>query len=188
MTVRVVGFKDKIPCSAFVVNTTSRSDNWSKGLSPFLLGPVSLYDVHIALNVENAWQFSKVYSEFTDQDKNPSDKYWEWAKKGWSDSFAHRYPLGKGKTPLYSLWDGKKLNYIEARKEIYIPLYSKAVRNTRAYSQLEECYQEYSELYLLDFDGYNKDKLNMSYQDVIESSSRKMGHAFVLAMMLTGIL
>jgi len=31
--------------------------------------------------------------------------------------------MGRGVKPLYSLWDGKKLGYIEARIAIYDPLY-----------------------------------------------------------------
>lgn len=33
-------------------------------LSPFFLGPVSLYDGHVAKNVENAWQYAKVTKWF----------------------------------------------------------------------------------------------------------------------------
>lgn len=31
----------------------------ARRLSPFFLGPVALYDGHVAKNVENAWQYSK---------------------------------------------------------------------------------------------------------------------------------
>jgi len=40
------------------------------------------------------------------------------------------------------------------------------------------------DLYLLDFDGYDHKELDMSYDDVINCEKRKMGHAFVLAMLL----
>lgn len=43
----------KTPEGAVVINTTSRSNNWSVGLSPFLLGPVDLYGNYKSMNVEN---------------------------------------------------------------------------------------------------------------------------------------
>lgn len=38
------------------------------------------------------------------------------------------------------------------------------------------------------FDAYNHKELGMSYSDVMNLESRKMGHAFVLAMMLEKVL
>lgn len=177
-----------VPDTAVAVNTTSRSTNWSRGLSPFFVGPCKLYNDYEAKNVENAWQFCKVYKEHLDAAGNPSDKYFEWAKKGWQDTFAHRYPMGRGAIPEYSWWDGKKLSYIEARKQIYIPLYANTVKNTEAFAELKELSQSNVDMWLQDFDGFNFRKLNMSYDDVINCESRKMSHAFVLAMLLDGFI
>lgn len=184
MTIYVASFKEFIPPDTILVNTTSRSLIWSKGLSPFFLGPVKLYGSHEALNVENGWQFSKIYEKHTGPDGEPNDQYWEWAKRGWADSYAHRYPMGKGAIPLYSYWDGKHLSYIEARKEIYIPLYAKAVKQSEAFAKLQELTNLGKDIYLTDFDAFNHKVMGMSYEDVINDPSRKMGHAFVLAMML----
>lgn len=168
-----------------IVNSTSRSTNWSRGLSPFYLGPVYLYNGNIAQNVENAWQFSKVYSCHTDVKGNPTEEYWIWAKEGWSKKEAIRYPFGKDKKPEYSLWDGKKLSYIEARKVIYIPLYIKAVVPSEAFKKLKAIHQNKRKLYLLDFDGYDYLANGDTLKDVLENPNKKMGHAFVLAMLLT---
>jgi len=116
-----------------IVNTTSSSKNWSKELSPFYIGPVNLYDGYTSKNFENTWQYSKVYKQHTDELGNPTEEYWNWAKAGWNDDWAHRYPMGLGAIPLYSLWQGEKLGYIAARKKIYIPLYKEAVSKTEAY-------------------------------------------------------
>lgn len=189
MTVYVVHLNSKIPDDAIRIDTTSRSKNWSRGLSPFFVGPVKLYKEYEAQNVENAWQFCKVYKKHVSSLKGwPSDEYWEWAKKGWADTWAHRYPMGRGAVPKYSYWDGKCLGYIDARKEIYMPLYARAVRETEAYKQLEELNKGEKDLYLADFDAYDYKKLGMSYDNVIHCETRKMGHAFVLAMMLDGKL
>jgi hypothetical protein len=179
---------DHLVGNSILVNTTSRSKDWGKGLSPFYLGPCELYQGYTAKNVENAWQFSKVYPAHADINGDPTEKYWAWARQGWADSWASRYPMGKGAVPLYSYWDGRKLSYVEARKTIYIPLYSRAVRNTELFSKLRECVKTYDHVYLWDFDGYDYGRLGITLEQVKNDSKRKMGHAFVLAMMLEGII
>lgn len=188
MTLYVIGYKDRPPSDSVVVNTTSRSSNWSKGLSPFFLGDVDLYDNLISKNVENAWQGSKVYKEHIDDNGDPTDEYFEWAKDIWNDTFAHRYPMGKGSIPEYSFWKGEKLDYISARKKVYAPLYAKAVLKTREFQKLKtlynKCKQQDVDMYLLDFDGYNHIQQDMDFSDVINCSSKKMGHGFVLWWLL----
>ena len=73
-----------------VVITVSKSKNWSRGLSPFILGPCELWGGHVALNMENAWQFSKVYGRHVDMHGDLNNSWLPWAKEGWEDSRAHR--------------------------------------------------------------------------------------------------
>ena len=184
--VTVIGPRDARDPKA--INTTSSSREWSRGLSPFFLGPVALYGGNTAQNMENAWQYSKVYPEHADKDGNPTEDYFAWAKAGWADTQAQRYPMGKGRKPLYSFWDGEKLSYVEARKKIYIPLYSRAVVNEPAFKVLKVKYETEKSIILWDYDGYDHRKLGMTYEDVVNSDTRKCGHAFVLAMLLEGVL
>lgn len=185
--VKVIGPKDQRDSRA--INCTSRSDNWSQGLSPFFLGPVKLYGGHVAKNVENAWQYSKVYLVHTDASGDPGPDYFEWAQRGWDTDRAHRYPMGKGAKPQYSYWDGEKMTYIQARRKIYIPVYSAAVRKTDAFKILNGFYKANgNEITLWDFDGYNHRELGLTWDQVIDSEERKCGHGFVLAMMLEGLL
>lgn len=185
--IHIVNFKFKCPDNSIIINTTSRSSNWSRGLSPFFLGPVDIYDGHIARNMENAWQYSKCYQQHT-QDGEPTAEYFKWAKDGWGQHFANRYPMGKGAVPLYSLWQGQKLSYIEARKQIYIPLYQKLVTKTQAFVNLTTIYNENSCIYLQDFDAHNHCSNNLQWEEIINNPSQKMGHAYVLAMLLAGYL
>lgn len=136
--------------------------------------------------MENGWQYSKVYEEFTNEEGNPTEEYYHWAEKGFKSTYANRYPMGKGKKPLYSIWDGEKYSYVEARRKIYIPLYAKTVVKTKAYKQLKEMYDRGEDLVLWDFDGYDYEKLGMNLDEVINCPIKKMGHAFVLVMLLTG--
>jgi hypothetical protein len=184
MAVYVCSYRDILPPDYLVIDTTSHSTNWSKELSPFFLGPCKLYADYISLNMENAWQYSKVYKEFVDENNNPTDLYFEWAKYGWNNPRAVRYPMGKNKVPKYSWWDGNKYNYIDARKNIYIPLYSERVVLTDAFKKLKELKEQDIDFYLRDFDGYDYTDLGMSLEDVINNQEEKMGHAFVLAMLL----
>lgn len=186
--IHVIGPKYKVPDDAVLINTTSRSSDWSKGLSPFYAGPVDLYKGYRSINVENAWQFCKVYYNHVDKDNEPTQVYFDWAQKGWNDIKAHRYPMGKGIKPLFSYWDGEHLTYVEARKKIYIPLYAQAVKKTYAFGKLKKMHEENQNLYLWDFDGYDHKALNLTYDEVINNPERKMGHAFVIAMLLEGYL
>lgn len=180
----ILGPRDKNKPDCTVVNVTSGSKDFGKRLSPFFLGPVRLYDKFTSKNVENAWQFSKVYKKFVDKNNDPIKSYFDWAQKGWMDSYAHRYPMGKGAIPLYSFWNGEKLDYISARKQIYLPLYWIAAYDTYAFHYLCELYAKHGKIALWDFDGYDYIRSDMSLEDVLNEPKRKMGHAFVLAMML----
>ncbi len=185
----VIGPYDKAPDGALIINTTSRSDNWSRSLSPFFCGPCDLYNGYKSHNVENGWQYSKVYEFYTDDNGDPSEDYFKWAKEGWNNTRAVRYPMGKGIKPLYSWWNGEKLSYVEARKKIYVPLYSKAVQQTHAFKRLKEMYESSEDdIYLWDFDGYNHRYFNIDFDYVINDPTKTMGHAFVIAMLLEGYL
>ena len=45
-------------------------------------------------------------------------------------------------------------------------------------------HRERGELVLWDFDGYDHHELGMDLKEVLNDPERKMGHAFVLAMIL----
>ena len=86
------------------------------------------------------------------------------------------------------MWKGERLDYITARKRIYAPVYAELVRPTASYKVLEGVLEAGNPLLLIDYDAYDHIKLNMTLRDVINDPRRIMGHAFVLMMMLTGVL
>lgn len=196
MTIKVLPMWDKsIPTLKqegwTVISTVSHADGWNRELSPFVLGPCPVCNgTKVSQNMENAWQYSKVYPEHVDHTGWPSRKWWRWAMDGWNNPRAVRYPMGNGARPLYSLWfdpDGHphRLKYVSARKIIYGPLYRNAVEHTPAYRMLKQIYQQKRNIVLLDFDAYDHAKLHMTLGNVLCNPMQKMGHAFVLAMMLT---
>lgn len=184
-----------------VVSTVSRGIEWEEQLSPFLLGPCVLYEhkgkMLVSKNMENAWQYSKVYKHqvtekrIYDEEigtyyvKKPKPDWWGWAKAGWNSPNAVRYPMGKGAVPMFSWWMGCSLDYIEARKTIYGPLYAEAVMKTDAFDKLKELRRTNKRIVLLDFDARDIRVTGETLTDVLNCAGKKMGHAFVLAMLLT---
>jgi hypothetical protein len=162
--------------------TTHGSNSW-RGLSPMLLGPVMLYDGHWSATMENAWQYAKVYPGYD------NGSYWPWAQAGWANPRGVRYPMGKGAVPLYSAWAGERLGYTQARRRIYAPLYAQAVRFYSRHLLTALKHQAAAgDLVIRDFDAYDHRALGYSWGDVIADPDRKMGHGFVLAMMLDSYL
>ena len=169
---------------ALVVNVTSQSSMpWARELSPFFLGPVDLYDGMVARNVENAWQYSKVYRQFLDRDGKLSTAYWDWAKAGWNKTRADRYPMGKGAIPEFSYWNGNNLGYVDAREQVYCPLYAKSVVRTQAFQNLKNLVEKQA-VTLIDFDVYASGTKNL--YAALKDPHRKFGHGFVLYGLLTG--
>lgn len=165
-------------------DVTTQGREW-RALSPMLLGPVPLYSGMYARNVENGWQYAKVYPQY---EFEPA-AYWRWARAGWDNPRAVRYPMGKGAKPSYSLWAGDELGYTEARRRIYAPLYAQAVRfgPLNLFLNLRSQARQ-GEVVLVDFDAYDHRALGYSWDDVLNDPDRKMGHGFVLAMMIEGVL
>jgi hypothetical protein len=188
MPIVILNKRARVPVDGVVVDTTSKSaEEWSRGLSPFNIGPVPIAGTDFAAaNMENAWQYAKVYAAYADADGAPNDRYWRWALDGWRAG-PKRYPRGRGAVPLYSLWRGQRLGYIDARRQIYAPCYAAAVEQTQAFARLREIYAECTRagqiLYLRDYDGY---RTTQTYEEIMANPAKKMGHAFVLAMMLEG--
>lgn len=202
------------PSSWTMVNTTSRAKvtDFGRELSPMLLGPVELYDGLVSQTVEGAWQRSKAYKQHLDPDGSPSVRWWDWAKTGWDTTFAEylaidkatlRYPLGKdpvtgkGFRPEYMYWKGERLSYIQARKDVYIPLYQQAVLKTQAWDRLVELYEQSHEkglgIKLFDFDGRNLYNLHpalpreQAYEAALNDPEHSFGHSMVLCAMLEGV-
>jgi hypothetical protein len=170
----VMGPREKAPEGAVVVNTTSRSNDFGQAFSPFRnQGTIYLGELK-AHNVENLWQFTKVYKEHVDD----FDRWCQWRDGGLSDTFAHRYPMGKGRKAEFSRLDGKELNYVEARKAIYIPAYWQKLQAfcQREVNSLVDMLSV-TDVALWDFDGYLTDD---GIEAIMNNPDKKMGHAFII--------
>lgn len=175
--------------NGFYVNVTSSGNERERQLSPFSLGSCRLYGRATSKRMENAWQFSKVYPQHVGGDGRPTAEYFEWAAAGWASSQAQRHPMGRNARAVFHWWDGQRLDKVEARKRIYVPLYAEQVVIQPYYQGLKKVWQEDIEpdpansLYLMHFDAY--EYCTMSFSEVLNNPAKSMGHGFVLAMLLS---
>lgn len=186
-----------------IVNVCSTGHvSFSTTLSPFNLGPATLPFSFIlndaihreqAKNMENAWQYSKVYKKHTDPvTGEPTAAWYAWARAGYNNASAVRFPMGRGAKPEYSFGGFNadntviRLGYVEARFRIYAPLYADLVdANPTGYNLLMLRKEVYGTITLLDFDGWNNQQRGLTLRQVMYNPGHKCGHGFVLAMMLT---
>ena len=134
--------------------------------------------------------------DHVDADGMPNENWWRWARGGWQyevdpdnpDSRMYLpYPMGGGARPAYSFWNGRRYSYIEARKEIYLPLYIEAATKLPAWSQLKGLYDAGERLKLLDVDGRNLHNLDMTYEQALNDPNYSFGHSLVLCALLEGV-
>lgn len=179
-----IGFKDTLPSDFIEINCTSRSTTKWRELSPFMNRPIKTPDGLIAQNLENLWQFSKVYSHYLDEDGVIKPQFYQWRAKGFADTFAHRYPMGKGIKPEFMLWGDQRLSYVQARREVYFPKYKETVKDTKIFQELNTLHQEGANLAIRDFDVYRFDPEKISIDEIIDNPYKKAGHGFALYHML----
>jgi hypothetical protein len=139
--------------------------------------------------IENIWQFSKVYEtvpkvrevysrwdntviwehgeeKHVSEDGALTDKYWEWREKGFKCSYAIRYPVGfrHRSRCLYSLIKDEniliELDYINARKYIYVPEYIKALKAHPTFLKLRKMHESGINLIITEIDGPHQESLD----------------------------
>ncbi len=194
-------------CSVNVCSTGKPP--FSTTLSPFKIGPCDVpwpFPVaHTAAayaqqtswqsskNFENLWQYLKVYAQHTDPTTGePTEAWYKWARAGFANPKAVRFPMGRGAEPLYS-WGGKRsdgtvkrLGYVEARFHIYAPIYASLVKeNPDGILELRRLLHKHKRITLFDFDGWEHEARGLTLEQVMYHPNYKCGHGFILAMMLS---
>lgn len=203
-----------------------------KSLSPFTLGPIQ-YKNYYAKNLENFWQFLKVYPKVVKQSSKdwswPSEihavasgnyggslngegkvlqnqiiinnlvwtilpAYFNWQQAGFNNSNPVRRPNSSvkvGGLPLCHLFEGEVLDYISARKKIYLPFYQFLVRQKPAYQQLLNLVRSGKNIMLVEPDGPNvrtyPEGRVMNFElleQLINDPSQIYGHGYALALTL----
>jgi hypothetical protein len=103
-----------------------------------------------------------------DSQGNLTDAYWQWREKGMKNPYPVRYPVGvKDRYRcLYALAmeeDGtisEKLDYIESRKKIYLPVYCNLVKKEHQFIELKMMLDSGQDLLIIDVDGPHQESLD----------------------------
>jgi len=160
------------------ISVVSKSKGEFKDLSPFFLKNEN------GVIFENYWQFSKVYPQVPEmKDKlwkwpmeihmengEPNQLHWKWMQAGYAYGSPVRYPVGRKNkgTVAYSVKiEGnsyKKLDYVQSRKEIYLPEYVRLVKKSYLFRQLVERYEAGENLLIGDVDGPHQESLGYYQQ------------------------
>jgi len=183
--------------------------------------------------MENIWQFSKVYrhvpkskqkeNRWSDKviwehpeevhwrDNELTPEYWAWREKGMRCPYPVRYPVGFASRSdcLFSMWEDKRLNYISARKAIYLPLYLKLVVAKPQFDELRQRLAAGENLLIIEVDGphqeslpYYKERYKVAdnfienstvlatqenLQLLLNDAKHPFGHGYCLAAALLGL-
>ena len=174
------------PENSIVVNVTSMQKKESMfriDFSPMTLTPYKGYACF-----ENYWQSGKVYEGIDPM----LSKEW-WRKQ---DKPKRRYPPGKGLKVLHGIYeDGIVRDYIDARKNIYLPEYYNLVKNKASVLNCLDKLESGKSLTIYDFDGpktqdgdvtclpLNKDLIREKLND----TEYPFGHGYIIGAILLGL-
>lgn len=173
--IKICGQKTKVS-GCIIINPSTKQ--W-KGLLPSNVGPCQMYGGNIAINTERAWISTEVHLEHTENGQ-PTGDYYSWSKlyrEGLDDTIPES-PI------LYNIWHSRKLGIIEARKEIFAPLYIKSVTTTKSWANLKELYSKArKQIAIRDPSSY--DLKGKSLTQALYDHKKPFGFSFLLMMLLT---
>lgn len=149
---------------------------WSRGaspwnrLSPFTIGPVepAIDGDPVCSNFESFWQAWKVWKHVDKQTQYnwkhpaedhlnvktnlPNEAWYEWHRKLLANPTAVRRPNGRA-IPEFAYYCDEKLDVVQARKRIYIPVLQKLYRAHPVYQQLVKMVERGENICILEPDG-----------------------------------
>ena len=169
-----------------IVDVGARSQDWGKDLHPYRLGPVTVKGFtrdYRSSNLESAWKFSQVYDCHADPLGYPTPEYERWAINGFSRNGAYRYPMGIETPPVATVWDGKKLDPVDARKKVFFFFYRDLVVKTEAFKKLKSLYDA-GNVYLKADDAYDIDEQGLTLDEAADDITKPYSHALVLKQIL----
>ena len=221
----IVGEKNPVIEGFKNLDVTSGSGNKIAGrqikldFSPMLIGPVTV-GKQKAQKFENWWQGGKVYPDIghvNSDDDVPTAKWYAFRQNVYTQEKGVRHPSctksssiafvdDKGHNhykyhvPKFSLYDigngDQKLDYIEARKLAYVPIYAKLIRTSKSFKEMMKMVDRGEKLQILDLDGPRDGDLHGLkthlitvdlLKNKINDKSAPFGHGYIVAALLAGI-
>ncbi len=200
--------KDQIMENVWQFSKVFGGDKGKKGLVGFVQDQDQMYN---RFNDTKGWTHPH---EIHLQNGKLTKEYFSWREKGMNFHLPVRYPNGfEGrKNTLYSLKDNqfdKPLSYVEARKEIYFPVYDELVKKEEYFKELKEKLESGKNILIVEVDGPVEESLQ-HYVDkygvkknfiengtmlatsenlaiMLEDTKHPFGHGYCLAMSLLGL-
>lgn len=143
-------------------------------------------------------------------------EYFNWRETGLNNAFAVRYPLWNVsnlfscydsiRAPLYHFYNNEKLDYINARKKIYLPEYVRLVKKEPLFYELKQKLSHGKNLLIVEGDGpqsksldYYKSRYNVTDDFIVNKTmdateknidimlndtKHPFGHGYCLALAL----
>lgn len=118
----------------------------------------------------------------------------KWRNAGFKNKYAIRRPNGtvaKNGPPIFALYNDERLGYVDSRKKIYIPTYSKLFKNHKLFNDIMDKLFNGENIMLIDIDGPDVElypegrEMSIKLLDeMVEDTRRPYGHGFAAAKTL----
>ena len=138
---------------------------------------------------ENYWQSLKVFQDIPFETSSSYFRQLSEPKR--------RYPKSKGKKVLYAKTEtGQELDYIESRKQVYVPEYYQLIKDNEMTLYYKKMLQEGHNLAFYDFDGPRTEGHGVTcleltedlLKDKINDCSHPFGHGYIVAATIADIM
>lgn len=184
-------------CYPIAPNSKHQEVQWAKGLSS--LSPMRMLNVRtgfstssvtVAKNLENMWQYCKVYEKELNAQGKPGKAFHDALALGFDDNTPHRRKYHKGYSKIVGMYwmkmDGEEvmLDYVESRF-IYCWFYSRIAQTLDDFSTMQHLMKQGIPLQIIGYDAHplascTKEEIYRAYRD----SAKPFGHELVLTAML----
>jgi hypothetical protein len=135
----------KAPPHTVKLNVTSAQSKQSKNRRDF--SPMTETGYRGFYNFEAFWQSGKKYEK--EEWNKKASEYWRTIQKP-----SRRYPGAKGLCVCYAQWEETgPMNYIESRKNIYVPYYYEMMKQTEMAQKWRNRVLQGENVVIYDFDG-----------------------------------
>jgi len=172
----------------------------STTLSPMRLGPVTDAQGNRAEVFENSWQGAKMWRSaghiVDGTEAEPTEKYFAFRRKIFASVKGKRRPLPKSTHgfPCAARYNGRAYGYIESRKEIYVAIYYRLIKNLPAVKAMQKMIADGQSVMIIDGDGPPRDlypqgmQMNeANWRKMIEDPHQPFGHGYVVAAVVAGL-